>query len=483
MQQVELGQGRFDIASKKKKKKVQEKERIMSIRIIGIDLGVSAKHKAMILDPASNEFIGKKVIFRARPGELERLLQRARAGAPEDVEVVAIMEATGMAWYPVGVYLHRQGVTVYRVNGQKTKDLRQVLWKHAASDRIDSRVLAHLYQLAPDRLTAWWPVTGEQLALQRACRAYAYWREQDIALQNRLQAYDQWAWDGLGKVVPAVAQRWMRQHWYNPWQVQAAGAAHLVAAWQAASPQQPADTDWIARWLARAQEMTTLYGSEEMVGYEDLQAIMGHSLTLLDQYNQEQERLTQEKIEPLYRRLYPDCPLTTIYGIGLQSAAIYRAFIQHIDRFSMVEKFRLWCGIVPGSKQSGEAEAKGLHITQAGPNLVKATLYFNAEVARQWDVQLAAIYHKQMVNYGKHHIQAVCACASHLANRIYAVLKQNRPYQLRDLDGKPITIEQSRELCKQFRVPDEVRQRNNKRFRRARAEQKAEAQAQRQQRR
>lgn len=453
----------------------------MSIRIIGIDLGVSAKHKAVILDPASNEFIGKQLIFRARPAELERVLQRARAGAPADVAVVAVLEATGMAWYQVGVYLHRQGVTVYRVNGQKTKDLRQVLWKHAGSDRIDSRVLAHLYQLAPDRLTPWWPVTGDQLALQRACRAYAHWREQNIALQNRLHAYDQWAWDGLHHLVPAAAQRWMRQHWYNPWQVLAAGQAHLVATWQAASPQQPAATDWIAPWLARAQEMTALYGSQEMVGYEDLQAIMRHSLALLDQYNQEQERLTRAKIEPLYHRLYPDCPLTTIYGIGLQSAAIYRAFIQDIDRFPLVEKFRLWCGIVPGSKQSGETEAKGLHMTQAGPDLVKATLYLNAEVARQWDVQLAAIYYKQMVDYGKHHIQAVCACASHLANRIYVVLKQNRPYQLRDLAANPITVEQSRELCKQFRVPDEVRQRNNKRFRRARAEERAEARAQRRQ--
>lgn len=453
----------------------------MSIRIIGIDLGVSAQHKAVILDPASNEFIGKKFIFRARPAELDRLLQRARAGAPADVAVVAVLEATGMAWYQVGVYLHRQGVRIYRVNGQKTKDLRQVLWKHAGSDRIDSRVLAHLYQLAPDRLTPWWPVSGDQLALQRACRAYAHWRKQDIALQNRLHAYDQWAWDGLHHLVPAIAQPWMRQHWYNPWQVLAAGQAHLVAAWQAASPQQSADTEWIARWIERAQEMTALYGSEAMVGYEDLQAIMGHSLDLLDRYNQEQERLTQEKIEPLYRRLYPDCPLTTIYGIGLQSAAIYRAFIQDVGRFAAVEKFRLWCGIVPNSKQSGEAEAKGLHITQTGPNLVKATLYLNAEVARQWDVQLAAIYYKQMVLYGKHHIQAVCACASHLANRIYVVLKQNRPYQLRDLAGNPITIAQSRELCKQLRVPDEVRQRNNKRFRRARAEQKAEARAQRRQ--
>jgi hypothetical protein len=146
------------------------------------------------------------------------------------------------------------------------------------------------------------------------------------------------------------------------------------------------------------------------------------------------------------------------------------AFIQDINRFPTVEKFRLWCGIVPASKQSGYAEAKGLRITQAGPNLVKAALYLNAEVARQWDVQIAAIYHRQMVEYGKHHSQAVCACASHLASRIYAVLKQQRPYELRDLKNKPISKMESRKLCVELRVPDEVRKRNNKRFRRAEAE-------------
>ena len=99
--------------------------------------------------------------------------------------------------------------------------------------------------------------------------------------------------------------------------------------------------------------MTTLYGSEEMVGYDDLQEIMRRSLRLRDQYAQEQARLTQELIQPLYQKLYPDCLLESIQGIGLQSAATYMAFIQDIDRFPTVEKFRLWCGIVPASKQSG----------------------------------------------------------------------------------------------------------------------------------
>lgn len=442
----------------------------MSIRIIGIDLAVSAKHKAVVLDPASSKFIGKQISFRSRPDDLEHVLERARKGAPEGIQLVAIMEATGMAWYPVGVYLHRQGVTVYRVNGQKTKDLRSVLWRHAGSDHIDSKVLARLYQLDPDRLEYWWPASGDQLALQRACRAFARWRELNTAQKNRLRAYDQWAWDGIHKLVPADAQDWMRRYWYNPWRVRDAGVDYLTAAWLSTNPRKPVDTDWITGWVSRAEQMTNLYVSEEMVGYDDLQAIMRHSLRLRDQYAQEQACLTQELIQPLYQKLYPDCFLDSIQGIGLQSAATYMAFIQHIDRFPTVAKFRLWCGIVPASKQSGYAESKGLRITQAGPNLIKATLYLNAEVARQWDVQIAAIYHKQMVDYGKHHNQAVCACASHLASRIYAILKEQRPYQLRDLAGKPISKKESRKLCEELRVPDEVRKRNNKGFRRAQAE-------------
>lgn len=450
----------------------------MNKRIIGIDLAVSAKHKAVILDPASNEFIGKQISFRARPADLERLLHQARKDAPDDVVLIAILEATGMAWYPVVVYLQRHGVIVYRVNGQKTKDLRRVMWKHAGSDLIDSRVLTRLYAIAEERLDPSPLPNGDALALQRACRAYARWRQLDVAEQNRMKATDQWAWDGLTKLVPTVAQDWMRQHWYNPWRVLEAGESHLVTAWQARDTTALSDVAWIAGWVDRAQQMTALYGSEEAVGYPYLQEGMQYSLRLREQYAQEQARLTVEKIQPLYRKLYPDCPLISMPGIGEQSAATYQAFIQDIQRFGTVEKFRLWCGVVPHSKQSGEGEAKGLAMTKAGPNLIKATLYVNADVARQWDVQLAALYHRQMVDFGKHHTQAVGACASHLASRIYAMLKEKRPYELRDLNGNPISAQSSREMCLQLRVPEEVRRRNNKRFRRAQAEQKSELQTQ-----
>ena len=447
----------------------------METRIIGIDLAVTAKHKAIILDQASNAYVGKLLAFRSNPAELDRLLAAARAGAGADVRLVAVMEATGMSWYPVGVYLHQQGVTVYRVNGQKVKELRRVFWRHTGSDRIDAWVLARLLQLGAEFLSPWQPPNGDQLALQRACREFDRWRQIDVAIQNRLQAYNQWAWNGLHKLMPAQARPWMYRNWYDPWQVKQAGVAQLTAAWQATAPQKSEKLSWIPRWVKRAEQITNLYGSPAMVGYPQLQATIGRQLDLQEQSRQQRGQLWEELILPLYRQLYPTCFLESIPGIGAQSAAFYMGFVQDIHRFRSASQFRKWCGMVPRSSQSGQSEAKGMRLTKAGPNLIKATLYQNAHVARLWDVQMAAIFHRQMVNYGKHHHQATCACASHLASRIYAVLKEQRPYQLQDLEGHPIDKSQSRKLCvEKYRVPKEVRQRNNKTARRQCAEEKLE---------
>jgi transposase len=73
----------------------------------------------------------------------------------------------------------------------------------------------------------------------------------------------------------------------------------------------------------------------------------------------------------LYRKLHPERHLETIYGIGQDSAAVYIAFIGDILRFPSLAEFRGWSGMIPYSRQSGEAESKGLRITQQGPDLIK----------------------------------------------------------------------------------------------------------------
>lgn len=154
-----------------------------------------------------------------------------------------------------------------------------------------------------------------------------------------------------------------------------------------------------------------------------------------------------------------------------------------MGRFVTHRDLRGWHGMVPASEQSSDAEKKGLRITSAGPDPVKKYGYINAEVMRQWDPQtcgersrtIAAIYQDQMMNKGKHHCQAVCACATHLLDRVRAVLRDGRPYELRDVDGRPVTWQEARAIiAERYHVPDEVRQRNCKRARKAQQDRRAE---------
>jgi hypothetical protein len=185
--------------------------------------------------------------------------------------------------------------------------------------------------------------------------------------------------------------------------------------------------------------------------------------------------LRRKSLRPLYRQIYPQRYLETLQGIGQDSAAVYIAFVGDILRFPSLQQFRGWSGMVPFSSQSGTGQAQGLRITKAGPNLIKHTAYLNAQIARLYDPQIAAVYHTQIVHYGKHLNQALCACATHLLDRVYAVLREDRPYELRDVDGSPLTKAQAHATCQQrYAVPAEVRQRNNRQVRHARAQQRLE---------
>lgn len=134
--------------------------------------------------------------------------------------------------------------------------------------------------------------------------------------------------------------------------------------------------------------------------------------------------------------------------------------IGDVHRFHNAKGFRQWTGVVPASHRSANTQMRGIGITKAGPARVKRALYQAAQAARRYDPQLAAIYFKQMVDYGKIHKQATGAVMSHLASRIYTVLKEDRPYELADVDGRSVGMEESRQIIKErYTVPQEIRKR------------------------
>jgi transposase len=447
------------------------------MRTLGIDLAITAEHRAIVRD-GHGRWVTPVLKFRTRVADLDQLLARAREGTRR-CKLQAVMEPTGMAWFPVAVYLIRQGVTVYVVNSQQVADLRRYYRRHAKSDRIDSRVLAQLPGVNPEKLHQLRLPTAATLACQRGCTQLDRWSRQITALKNRVRALNRFAWPEWETVFPdpfAVEARWVCQHWYDPQKVVAAGAGGVQQAWRE-SGLNPADSGaWAEPLVALAHQVLTLYGPEPTyVDFEALQAEQGRELTQLAELEDRHHTLQLKTVRPLYRQLQPERYLETIKGVGQDSAAIYASFIGDPARFDSLRVFRGWTGMVPASKESATTETKGLHISQAGPRLIKKYAFLDAESARQWDPQIAALYYDQMVHKGKHHNQAICVCATHLLNRVLVVLRDHKPFELRDPEGNPVTVDEARSLIlAKYTVPDAVRQRTTKHFRQTRRDQGAE---------
>jgi transposase len=390
------------------------------------------------------------------------------------------MEPTGMAWFPIAVFFSRHGVPVFLVNSQEVADLRRYYQRHAKSDRIDARVLVRLPVVNPEKLHRLHLSPATTLACQRACKQLDRLDSQIVALKNRIEALDRFAWPGLEQQVFAApfapAVRWFRRHWYDPREVLKAGTQRLQRDWQAHGGEPGDDGAWASRLVNLASEVLAIYGEDSpYLDFTELQAEVLRDQSWLEDLEQQHHQLRMAVVRPLYRQSHPSRALETLKGVGQDSAAVYASFVGDVERFSSVRDFRGWSGLVPASAQSGGSEAKGQHITQAGPDLVKKYAFLDAESARQWDPQLAALYYTQMVSRGKHHNQAVCACATHLLDRVLAVLRADQPYELRDVDGTPVTGAQARAIVlERYQVPTEVRRRTTRRQRQQRTDQRAE---------
>lgn len=455
------------------------------MRTLGIDLAVKAAHKAVVID-AKGEFVSSVLSFHTRWDELEQLVAQAREGVASDHPLQAVMEPTGMAWFPVSVGLSRLHVDpVYLVNGQKVAALRRFYKRHSSSDRISCRVLAKLPMIDRESLYPLEIPSADQFACQRSCKELDRLQALITAIKNRIRDTDRFAWPGLEQVFKnpfSPAARFFRKSWYDPSCVVEAGASEVQGSFLGLVKKE-AELASVGELIPLAVEILQIYGCKSL-DYAILQQEACRDQRLLAFLEQEEEGVWQEVTRPLYRRLHPSQQLESLYGVGEKSAAVFVSHIGRAARFPNNRKFRGWHGLVPDSRQSGEAESKGLKISQAGPDLVKKFGYLDGDVARRYDPQIAAVYYDQMVHKGKHHNQAVCACATHLLDRIRVILLEDRPYELRDVDHTPVTPAQARAIiAEQYTVPDEVRQRTNQRARKERAEQRAEQQRQKRRRR
>lgn len=123
--------------------------------------------------------------------------------------------------------------------------------------------------------------------------------------------------------------------------------------------------------------------------------------------------------------------ITSIPGIGPVTGAAILAEIGDVQRFERVEQLVAYAGIDPTVYQTGQFQASQAHMSKRGSPYLRHALWLAAGMAIQHDPQLRTYYQARRAA-GKPHGTVLGAVCRRLLARVYIVLKEQRPYVIRD---------------------------------------------------
>ena len=437
------------------------------IHSVGIDFHRD-QHRARCLDDRAQPCDGFS--FQSTLDGLAMLEKRV---FQDGANPIIVFEPAGLAWLVVAVYLRSRhpDCRLVKAKMQKIAALRRYLRGSAKSDRIDALTLAKMPFIDPEQLDEIYLPPAKVHALQRLTRQRKR-LEGDVTSRKvrigvttdgylpgvRLAFTDPWS---------PQARAFLRAR-LNPFVVVRDGEEALHAFLSKARSRGKGSRVESHLVFLACQSVAALYLSRptETINEEffaELQEEVARELRLMEAEEAESEALAR-RIEALYRELHPSDNLRTIPGVGQHTAPIFLAAVGDPARFRSQSAFANWEGVVPGARQSSNAEAKGLRMTKAGPSIVRMALYQAGDIGRRYDPQLASVYYRQMVYHGKNHRQAMGAVMSHLGARVLSVLKEDRPYELRDPEGKLISKNEARKLIlPKYRGPEEIRRERRRR--------------------
>jgi transposase len=433
------------------------------VKSVGIDLAGTGEHKVRCLDERAQLCDGFG--FQTTLDGLAKFEERVFSDGSNPV---IVFEPTGLAWVLIAVYLRARhpDCRLVRVQSRKVATLRKYLRRSSKSDRIDALTLAKMPFIDSERLEELYLPPAKIYAIQRLARQRKRLGSEIAARKKRigsiLNGYLPGLREALADLWSPQAKAFLSAH-LNPLATIREGEGALNTFLAKAKPRGKKDKVECHRVYLACQNAAALCELSSSAGvvnddfFAYLQEEIACEIRLMEIAEAESETIAQH-LERLYEELHPSDNLRTIPGVGQHTVPIFLATVGDSSRFRSQSAFANYTGVVPAARQSSDTEAKGLRMTKAGPAIMKWALYQASQIGRRCDPQLAWVYYRQMVYHGKNHKQAMGAVMSHMGARILTVLREDRPYELRDIDGKPISREEAWKLIlSNYKVPEEIK--------------------------
>ena len=431
----------------------------MGLRL-GIDIACRAAHQVSLADD-QGRFLWSGRRFRTTPGDLTELWAMLPDGT-DPAQVLVVMEPTRNAWVPLAAWFRRKGARVVLVPPERSADLRNYYAKHVKTDRLDSQLLARLPMLHPEGLHLE-EGFGPADALKRGAKLHStlvHRRTQSLARLDALLEILGPAWhSALGAdLANRTPLRFLAAGYADPHAVKRLGRARLARFIYRHSRGAWGDKHAEALLAAAAETLQLWSGAE--LDYPDLADDIAVEARLALHLTEELKDL-DERTAFLLQQADPRGIVTSAPGVAQITATAILGRLGDPSRFQSLAGARAFTGLVPILDASGLTGRHG-GPTKRGDAVLRQALFMAAGQARRIDPTLAAKYHRLMVEAGKHHNSALCHIATTLLTRIIACWRSGQPYQLRDVDGTPVTIEQARAIiAERYSIPKDLRARRN----------------------
>lgn len=182
-----------------------------------------------------------------------------------------------------------------------------------------------------------------------------------------------------------------------------------------------------ASYQSKLKELVSQMGQKVN---EKMTASMKYVMEILAQEIKETEASIKELIsadQPLQTNYDLVCSVT---GIGFATSVHLLIAAENFTRFSDVRKLICYCGIAPFEHSSGTSIRGKVRVSHLANKKIKSLLTLAAMSAIQHDPELKLKY-EQKVKEGKPKMSVVNIIRAKLIERVFVVIKKQKPYELR----------------------------------------------------
>ena len=388
---------------------------------IGIDIAKKG-HEVCFTDEKGDVLDGNSFNIPNTISGIDKLQQKFKKFNLHPGNAMVGMEATGHYWLVLYSWLVEQGFDVKVINPLVTDAYRHLLIRKVKNDRIDAEIVAAVLRLGEYQETA--IADNHTLALRQLCRFRLWQVESCSDLKRKVIAL-------LDQIFPEYEKLFS--------DVFGMSSKELLKAYTTPEEIAGIHTRTLANLLERASRGR--FGKEKAleiktvarrslgitIGVDAFAFQLRQIIEQIEFIEIQVEGLDQE-IEAYMEKL--QSPITTLPGIGPVYGAIILAEIGDVNRFPSGKQIVSYAGLDATVNESGDFKGQRTPISKRGSPYLRRALWGAAFVAAFHDPELSAYYQK-LRQRGKHHGVAVGAVARKLCYLVFAVLSENRPYEVR----------------------------------------------------